>query len=201
MKDVLGNSERPPPAALLPYVVQGMTWGHWDRTLQGHIASKGQRQDCNQNLQYSKAHGRQSVRRVGCWAWKDMWCLERRRKHRGGWVGIQHNHRLTWISLHILSCTFPILATSTHAFLFPISQSPPAVFLEHFFALVLLPPLMLPPGMPPQFNPIHPSRPAQGLPSAGNPLCHLPTHLISIHLACVMCLVTFEVLGIQQCKL
>lgn len=86
----------------------------------------------NQNLRDSKAPGGMP-RLEGCVV--SGW----RKKPRGGWVGIQHSHRLMWISLSILTCTCPILATNTHAFLFPLSQSPtcwisPALLCLHSFA-------------------------------------------------------------------
>lgn len=65
MKAITWSAESLPQVALLQCVGQGMTQGLWDRRRQGHLASKGQGQDCNQTLRDFKAWGQQPVRRVG----------------------------------------------------------------------------------------------------------------------------------------
>lgn len=128
-----------------------------------------------------------------------MQCSEWSGSMRGGWVGIQHSHRLkgesAYTNQHPLS---PFLASDPHPFLSRSPEPPPALLLLHFVAFLLLPRLMLPPGRPTQLNPTHPSRSAQGVPPAGDPLYHPPVHLVGISLACAAFPMTFEVPGIQQ---
>lgn len=122
--------------------------------LQGHTACQWQRQDCHQNVWDVKACAWWFITEVRLWLSLEghaMFGMEEKRRWERWMGGRPKQSQSEWEFLFLIWP--PTLISSSFNYLSP------AVFLLHL-APMLLPRLMLPPGMPTQLNPTHLSRSA-----------------------------------------